>query len=220
MRWGPNGRKRGSGFSGLPRLVFFHSWYCHPIFCNLTMRMQTHGTGFNSRSTTLHRYGTQSKGYTGAKCWQIYEMTLCMPNNRMSRIYDIPGLAGSHGRRRNMRAFLMGSRMTLLGFCWLLLGIAWYSRQDVTALWFWALLCGVLKGRWIKGSHLLHCGEGLMEEISGASVSPFHLDPWVPFLFGFVFGCGCCLCFCFCLLVWSEVPRSFAIMLWVPACRN
>ena len=55
-----------------------------PIFYNSTMRMQTRGNGFNSRSTMLHRYGTQSKGYTGAKCWQTYEMTLCMPNNRMS----------------------------------------------------------------------------------------------------------------------------------------
>ena len=34
MRWEPNGRKRGSGFSGLPRLVFSHCWHCHLIYYN------------------------------------------------------------------------------------------------------------------------------------------------------------------------------------------
>ena len=31
-----------------------------------------------------HRYGTLSKGYTGAKCWQMCEMNPCMHNNKIS----------------------------------------------------------------------------------------------------------------------------------------
>ena len=52
-------------------------WYYHPILYNSTMQMQTRGNGFNSRSTMLHRYDAQSKGYTGAKCWQTYVTYAC-----------------------------------------------------------------------------------------------------------------------------------------------
>ena len=54
------------------------------LFITITMRMQTRGNGSNRRSIMLHKYDTQSKGYTGAKCGQTYEISPCMPNNRMS----------------------------------------------------------------------------------------------------------------------------------------
>ena len=55
----------------------------------------------------------------------------------------------------------------------------------LSALGFWAWLTGVQKGR-LNGKSLFLWGERLRAEVSGASVSPSHLVPWVPLLRGLV----------------------------------
>ena len=102
-----NGRKRGSGFSSPPGLIFPRSWYSHPIICNYIMLMQSRWNGFASRSTMLHSYGTLSKEYTGEKCWQMCGMNPCRCNNKIS----CPGRQGSMVRygTRSLTAFFLSS---------------------------------------------------------------------------------------------------------------
>ena len=66
-----------------------------------------------------HRYGTLSKGYTGAKCWQMCEMNPCMHNNKIS----CPGTSRLNGKiwnwkKNGLKADLMGCLRKQLTCCY------------------------------------------------------------------------------------------------------
>ena len=178
----------------------------HPIFCNSIMLMQSRGNGFDSRSIMLHSYGTLSKGYTGVKCWQMCGMNPCRCNKKIS----CPGRQGPmvrYGTRSLTAGRSMGWWLTFWGV-WgsnmlAAIGHLW-KLVWIFCTWIMRLATGVQKGR-LDGKSLFLWGERLRAEVSGASVSLFHLVTWVPFcgvLVFWRFGCFG-LWFCCLLLVYG-----------------
>ena len=96
-----------------------------------------------------------------------------------------------------------------------LLGICG-SFMWIICTWIWAWLFGVQKGRF-NGKSLFLWGERLRAEVSGASVSPSHLVPWVPLLRGLVVLFVVLVfvsCWCF------QVPRFLQLLHVLLTCKR